>query len=184
MPAVLRAALSPVRVPTGERVAIKARDGLAARGHAVAAERPRPASAAATRVPTVVYPHGGPTGQAFRAFQPFKQLLVAAGFAVLDVDFRGSTGYGRAFRAGQPRRVGPRRRPRPHRRRAAGPPSQPWSDGRLGDLRRLVRRLHGPVRARRGALDVARRRRPVWRLRDRRELPPRRPARAGSTCTG
>ena len=45
-----------------------------------------------------MYPHGGPTWQAFRRFDPFKQLLVREGFAVLDVDFRGSTGYGRAFR--------------------------------------------------------------------------------------
>ena len=44
------------------------------------------------RVPTIVYPHGGPTWQAFRSFQPVKHLLVAEGFAMLDVDFRGSTG--------------------------------------------------------------------------------------------
>ena len=50
------------------------------------------------RVPTIVYPHGGPTWQAYRSFQPFKLLLVNEGFAFLDVDFRGSTGYGRAFR--------------------------------------------------------------------------------------
>ncbi len=76
----------------------------------------------------------------------------------------------------QPRRVGSRRRPRPHRRRALG--RRAAVVGRpAGDLRRLVRRLHGPVRARRRALDVARRRRPVRRFRDRRELPPRRPAR-------
>ena len=52
----------------------------------------------ATRVPTVVYPHGGPTWQAYRSWVPFKQLLVREGFAFLDVDFRGSTGYGRDFR--------------------------------------------------------------------------------------
>ena len=76
---------------------------------------------------------------------------------------------------GQPRRVGPRRRPRPHRRRPLGagtalvgrPPR---------DLRWVVWRLHGPVRPRRGAGDVRGRGRPVRRLRDRRELPPRRPA--------
>jgi dipeptidyl aminopeptidase/acylaminoacyl peptidase len=46
----------------------------------------------------VLYPHGGPTWQAYRAWVPFKQLLAREGFAFLDVDFRGSTGYGRAFR--------------------------------------------------------------------------------------
>ena len=60
--------------------------------------RGAPASAAAAASRPIVYPHGGPTGQSFRTFQPFKQLLTEEGFAVLDVDFRGSTGYGRAFR--------------------------------------------------------------------------------------
>ncbi len=35
------------------------------------------------RAPTVIYPHGGPSAQAFRVFLPFKQVLVAEGFAVL-----------------------------------------------------------------------------------------------------
>ncbi len=97
MPAILRAALAPTRVPTAERVAITARDGLRVEG---TLWRPLTATGkrGGKRVPMILYPHGGPTGQAFRSFQPFKQLLVAQGFAVLDVDFRGSTGYGRTFR--------------------------------------------------------------------------------------
>jgi dipeptidyl aminopeptidase/acylaminoacyl peptidase len=96
-PVVLGAALAPGRVPAGERIAFKARDGLRIEGTLW-----RPISATGKRggqrVPTIVYPHGGPTWQAWRMFQPFKLLLTEAGFAVLDVDFRGSTGYGRAFR--------------------------------------------------------------------------------------
>ena len=96
-PAVLGAALAPGRVPAGERVAFTARDGLRVEGTLW-----RPVSATGKRggrrVPTVVYPHGGPTWQAWRTFQPFKLVLADAGFAVLDIDFRGSTGYGRAFR--------------------------------------------------------------------------------------
>ena len=97
MSAVLRDALSPSRVSAAERVVITARDGLRVEG---TLRRPHTATGkrGGTRVPTVIYPHGGPTDQAFRSFQPFKQLLVTEGFAVLDVDFRGSTGYGRAFR--------------------------------------------------------------------------------------
>ena len=34
--------------------------------------------------------------QAYRMFVPFKLMMVNAGYAFLDVDFRGSTGYGRA----------------------------------------------------------------------------------------
>jgi dipeptidyl aminopeptidase/acylaminoacyl peptidase len=129
MPAVLRAALSPGRAAAGERVAFKARDGLRVEGTLF-----RPASATGKRggkrVPTIVFPHGGPTGQAFRGFQPFKQLLVAEGYAFLDIDFRGSTGYGRVFRLANHGEWG-------HAdvhdvidgaRWAA---EQPWSDGRL-----------------------------------------------------
>src|SRR4051812_6787914 len=97
MPAVLAAAFAPDRTIEGERIAFKARDGLRIEGTLW-----RPAAATGKRgagkVPTVVYPHGGPTWQAYRAWVPFKQLLVREGFAFLDVDFRGSTGYGRTFR--------------------------------------------------------------------------------------
>ncbi len=97
MPVVLRAALSPGRVPVGERVVVTTRDGLRVEG---TLWRPLGATGkrGAKRVPTIIYPHGGPTSQSFRSFQPFKRLLVAEGFALFDVDFRGSTGYGRTFR--------------------------------------------------------------------------------------
>src|SRR3546814_14859100 len=70
---------------------VTARDGLRVEG---TLWRPHTATGkrGGTRAPVVIYPHGGPTGQAFRSFQPFKQVLVAAGFAVFAVDFRGSTG--------------------------------------------------------------------------------------------
>ena len=129
MPAVLRTALSPSRVSSAERVVIKARDGLRVEG---TLWRPQTATGkrGGKRVPTVIYPHGGPTGQTFRGFQPFKQLLVAEGFAMFDVDFRGSTGYGRAFRLANHDEWG---NGDVHdlvdaARWAA---SQPWSDGRL-----------------------------------------------------
>ena len=97
MPAVLAAAMSGTRVPSGERVVITARDGLRLEGTLW-----RPAAATGKRggrrVPTVLFPHGGPTWQAYRAFAPFRLMLANAGYAFLDVDFRGSTGYGRAFR--------------------------------------------------------------------------------------
>ncbi|MCB1643119.1 MAG: S9 family peptidase [Xanthomonadales bacterium] len=57
--------------------------------------------------PLVVYPHGGPIGIADnRHFSPDVQLLAAEGFAVLQVNFRGSEGYGRAFREAGHRRLG------------------------------------------------------------------------------
>src|SRR5690554_568052 len=42
--------------------------------------------------------HGGPTGTARSAFNPFTQFWVQQGFAVFDVNHRGSSGYGRRYR--------------------------------------------------------------------------------------
>ena len=48
--------------------------------------------------PLVVYPHGGPWNtRDVRAFNPLMQLIASQGFAVLQVNFRGSEGYGREF---------------------------------------------------------------------------------------
>jgi dipeptidyl aminopeptidase/acylaminoacyl peptidase len=49
-------------------------------------------------LPAIVLPHGGPIAQDVAAFDPWVQLLTNRGFAVLQMNFRGSTGYGREFR--------------------------------------------------------------------------------------
>ena len=46
----------------------------------------------------VVNVHGGPTWHSEDWVTPFIQFLVASGFTVLDPNYRGSTGFGRAFR--------------------------------------------------------------------------------------
>lgn len=53
---------------------------------------------AAERPPLVVIGHGGPTGNASTAFSAGIQFWTTRGFAVLDVDYGGSTGHGRAYR--------------------------------------------------------------------------------------
>lgn len=128
-PAVLASTLAPGRVPAGERVVLTARDGLRVEGTLW-----RPAGATGKRggrrVPTIIYPHGGPTWQSYRSFQPYKLLLAREGFAFLDVDFRGSTGYGRDFRRGNHGEWG---NADVHDLVDAGRwvKDQPWSNGRL-----------------------------------------------------
>jgi len=50
-----------------------------------------------TKVPFLLNPHGGPTGASLNNFNTTVQVLAANGFAVLQPNFRGSTGKGLAF---------------------------------------------------------------------------------------
>ncbi len=59
---------------------------------------PRQASGGSARPPLVVLVHGGPTGQATAAYSGQVQFLATRGYAVLALNYRGSSGYGRAYR--------------------------------------------------------------------------------------
>ena len=50
------------------------------------------------RPPLIVQSHGGPTASARQLFDPTIQYWTSRGFAVVDVDYGGSSGYGRAYR--------------------------------------------------------------------------------------
>lgn len=69
------------------------RDGVALHGYLTL-----PAGRDDRDLPTVVVPHGGPFGVRDRwTYDPEVQLLAAAGYAVLQINFRGSGGYGQAY---------------------------------------------------------------------------------------
>ena len=79
--------LAPVRPVT-----IVSRDGLDIPCHVTL-----PVGAEPRFLPTVLLVHGGPWYRDACVYDPEVQFLASRGYAVLQVNFRGSTGYGKAF---------------------------------------------------------------------------------------
>jgi dipeptidyl aminopeptidase/acylaminoacyl peptidase len=57
-----------------------------------------PPSGDIERPPLLVFIHGGPTSASYPVFDPRIQYWTQRGFAIADINYRGSTGYGRAYR--------------------------------------------------------------------------------------
>lgn len=70
----------------------QSRDGLTIHGYLTL-----PKGVEAVNLPVVVNPHGGPWARDHWGFNPTVQFLANRGYAVLQMNFRGSTGYGREF---------------------------------------------------------------------------------------
>jgi dipeptidyl aminopeptidase/acylaminoacyl peptidase len=79
--------LSPV-----QPVAFKSRDGLDLHGYLTL-----PQGTPAQSLPTVLLVHGGPWGRDYWGYDGIVQFLANRGYAVLQVNYRGSRGYGRRF---------------------------------------------------------------------------------------
>ena len=63
-------------------------------------------ASAENKVPAVVLVHGGPGGQARTGYNASAQYLANHGYVVLDVNNRGSSGYGKTFYAADDRKHG------------------------------------------------------------------------------
>lgn len=70
----------------------KSRDGLTINGYLTV-----PKGLEAKNLPLVIIPHGGPSARDTWGFDSEVQFLANRGIAVLQVNFRGSTGYGKEF---------------------------------------------------------------------------------------
>ncbi len=73
-------------------IAYRSRDGLTINGYLTL-----PVGRDPKNLPVVVNPHGGPWARDIWGFNPEVQFLANRGYAVLQMNFRGSTGYGRTF---------------------------------------------------------------------------------------
>ncbi len=56
-----------------------------------------PKGVPAKNLPTLIMPHGGPWARDVWGYNPLAQFFANRGYAVLEPNFRGSTGYGRKF---------------------------------------------------------------------------------------
>jgi dipeptidyl aminopeptidase/acylaminoacyl peptidase len=84
---------------------ISASDGFRIHGYVTLPANPQ----SGTAPPLIVLPHGGPHGvRDYWEFDPEVQLLAHEGFAVLQVNYRGSGGYGLAYREAGYRKWGDR----------------------------------------------------------------------------
>jgi dipeptidyl aminopeptidase/acylaminoacyl peptidase len=87
-----RPALQRYALARAEPISIQSRDGLTLHGYLT-----RPTSRSTAPHPLIVSVHGGPWERDRWQFQGDIQLFANRGYAVLQINFRGSTGFGKAF---------------------------------------------------------------------------------------
>jgi dipeptidyl aminopeptidase/acylaminoacyl peptidase len=85
-----RPRLEGARLAGVRPISFKARDGMALEGYLTLPQGVDPKN-----LPTVVLVHAGPWSRAAWGLDPEAQWLANRGYAVLQVNFRGSTGYGK-----------------------------------------------------------------------------------------
>jgi dipeptidyl aminopeptidase/acylaminoacyl peptidase len=89
-----RMQIDPKRMASVKAFELKSRDGMTLHGYLTI-----PNGSDGKNLPMIVNPHGGPTGPRDEwGFNSETQLLASRGYLVLQVNYRGSGGYGQAFR--------------------------------------------------------------------------------------
>jgi len=93
--AVIKPGIDPEKMSPMKSISFAARDGLKVYGY-LTLPRGRPAK----NLPLILHPHGGPFGIRDEwSYRDEVQFYANRGFAVLQVNYRGSGGYGRAYEA-------------------------------------------------------------------------------------
>ncbi len=90
--------LEPARVSSPEGFWFATADGRRAHAFFYPPWSSAPGERAGAPPPAIVRAHGGPTAAASTGLRPEIQYWTSRGFAVVDVNYRGSTGFGRAYR--------------------------------------------------------------------------------------
>jgi dipeptidyl aminopeptidase/acylaminoacyl peptidase len=85
-------------ISAGEVREFRRPDGQTVFGIYYAPKSARYRGPAGVRPPALVFVHGGPTSMTDAGLKTRLQFYTSRGFAVLDVNYSGSTGYGRAYR--------------------------------------------------------------------------------------
>jgi dipeptidyl aminopeptidase/acylaminoacyl peptidase len=90
--------VDPAFIARPESITFPSTDGREAHALYYPPTNPEVTPPEAARPPLLVLSHGGPTSNATTQLDLWIQLLTTRGIAVVDVDYGGSTGYGRAYR--------------------------------------------------------------------------------------
>ena len=93
------AAFAAAEVSMPRHITFRTEGGLAAHALYYAPHNDAFAAPSGERPPLRVLSHGGPTSAAGAGFRGAIQYFTSRGIAVVDVDYGGSTGYGRAYRS-------------------------------------------------------------------------------------
>ena len=93
-----RALLSPAAVSVAVPIDFPSTQGRTAHAFYYAPANPGFRGPPDERPPLLTLVHGGPTTQATPAYSPAVQYWTSRGFAVVDVNYGGSSGFGRAYR--------------------------------------------------------------------------------------